>query len=221
MKLKKNPFYFLLGGLLISLLVAPIVGARFPAVGGFVFTVTLLVSVLGLSASRRLYIAAWTLVAAKVLMDMIGYLHPAKVVFVAEITLMFLFFVLAIVFALRRVLDDEFVDLNRIAGAISIYMLIGLLWTCFYFFIALLDPQAFEGIPDLNTHDVALVKNAYTDLLYFSYVTLSTLGYGDITPTSRAAQSLSYLEAISGVMYVAVLVSALVGSYGNKRVARA
>jgi hypothetical protein len=52
-------------------------------------------------------------------------------------------------------------------------------------------------------------------------VTLSTLGYGDLTPASRAAQSLSYLEAISGVMYVAVLVSALVGSYINKRITRA
>lgn len=221
MKLRKNPFYFLLGGLLISLLVAPIIGARFPAVGGFIFTVTLLVSVLGLSASKRLYIAAWTLVAAKVLMDMIGYLHPAEEVFIAEIIVLFLFFVLAIVFAFRRVLEDELVDLNRIAGAISIYMLIGLLWASFYFFLFLLDPQAFKGMPDLNTHDPMLLRTAYTDLLYFSYVTLSTLGYGDITPASRAAQSLSYLEAISGVMYVAVLVSALVGSYSNKRVVRA
>ena len=65
------------------------------------------------------------------------------------------------------------------------------------------------------------MTSAYMDLLYYSYVTLSTLGYGDITPVSRAAQALSYLEAICGVMYVAVLVAALVGSYGNKRVAQA
>jgi hypothetical protein len=57
--------------------------------------------------------------------------------------------------------------------------------------------------------------------LYYSYVTLSTLGYGEITPASRAAQSLAYLEAICGVMYIAVLVSSLVGSYGSKRVAQA
>ena len=221
MKKRKNPFYFLLGGLLITLLIAPIVGARFPAIGSSIFTVTLLVSVLGMSASKRLYIAAWALVAAKVLMDVVGRLHPVKEVFVAEIIVLFLFFVLAIVFAFRRVLEDESVDLNRIAGAISIYMLIGLLWTSFYFFLTLIDPQAFKGIPNLNTFDPMLLRTAYTDLLYFSYVTLSTLGYGDITPVSRAAQSFSYLEAISGIMYVAVLVSALVGAYGNKRIVRA
>jgi hypothetical protein len=46
-------------------------------------------------------------------------------------------------------------------------------------------------------------------------VTLSTLGYGDITPVSRAAQSLAYLESICGVMFIAVLVAAMVGSYGK------
>jgi hypothetical protein len=51
-------------------------------------------------------------------------------------------------------------------------------------------------------------------------VTLSTLGYGDITPVSRAAQSLASVEAIAGVMYVAVLVASLVSSFGAKRVTR-
>ncbi len=79
----------------------------------------------------------------------------------------------------------------------------------------------FNGVSDVRSDDAQLLRSAYLDLLYYSYVTLSTLGYGEITPVSRAAQSLAYLEAICGVMYVAVLVSALVGSYGNKRVAQA
>ena len=131
------------------------------------------------------------------------------------------FFVLATVFAFQRVLDGEYVDMNRIAGAISIYMLFGLIWASLYFFLSLMDPQAFNGLPDLSSPDWKLMNSAYMDLLYYSYVTLSTVGYGDITPVSRAAQALSYLEAICGVMYVAVLVAALVGSYGNKRVAQA
>jgi hypothetical protein len=76
-------------------------------------------------------------------------------------------------------------------------------------------------VSDFRSDDAQLLRNAYLDLLYYSYITLSTLGYGEITPVSRAAQSLAYLEAICGVMYVAVLVSALVGSYGSKRVAQA
>jgi len=80
-----------------------------------------------------------------------------------------------------------------------------------------MDPQAFKGVSDLGFGEAKLLNAAYMDLLYYSYVTLSTLGYGDVTPVSRAAQSLAYLEAISGVMYVAVLVAALVGSYRGKR----
>ena len=84
-----------------------------------------------------------------------------------------------------------------------------------YFFLSLMDPQAFNGLSDLSSHEVKHLNAAYMDLLYYSYVTLSTLGYGDVTPVGRAAQSLAYLEAICGVMYVAVLVAALVGSYGK------
>jgi hypothetical protein len=148
-------------------------------------------------------------------------LHPNTAVFTAETVVLFAFFLLAATFAIQRVLDGDYVDMNRIAGAISIYMLIGLIWSCLYFFVSLIEPQAFNGLPDLSTDDVRNVNAAFMDLLYYSYVSLSTLGYGDITPVSRAAQSLAYLEAICGVMYVAVLVAALVGSYGNKRVAQA
>ena len=94
-------------------------------------------------------------------------------------------------------------------------MLIGLIWTSLYFALSLIDPQSFKGIALLTDYQANLASTAYLDLLYYSYVTLSTLGYGDVTPVSRAAQSLAYLEAICGVIYLAVLVSALVGSYGN------
>jgi hypothetical protein len=134
---------------------------------------------------------------------------------------MFAFFVLATAFSFKRVLEGDLVDMNRIAGGISIYMLIGLIWASLYFFLSLVDPQAFNGVSDFRTDDVQLLRSTYMDLLYYSYVTLSTLGYGEITPASRAAQSFAYLEAICGVMYIAVLVSALVGSYGSKRVAQA
>jgi voltage-gated potassium channel len=99
-------------------------------------------------------------------------------------------------------------------------MLIGLIWTSFYLLLVMIDPQALKGLPDPSSHDVRILSTLYMDLIYFSYVTLSTLGYGDITPVSRAAQSLAYLEAISGVMYVAVLVAAMVGSYGKKPTTR-
>jgi hypothetical protein len=184
-------------------------------------TGTLLIAVMSLAASKRMYMAAWSLVAAKIVLDVVAYIEPSAGIHIAETVVMSTFFVLATAFAFRRVLEGDVIDMNRIAGGISIYMLIGLIWASLYFFLSLVDPQAFNGVSDVRSDDAQLLRNAYLDLLYYSYVTLSTLGYGEITPVSRAAQSLAYLEAICGVMYVAVLVAALVGSYGNKRVAQA
>ncbi len=217
----KNPFFFLLGGLLATLLIAPITIERFPGFSGLMLTGTLLIAVLSLSASKRMYIAAWSLVAAKVFLEVVAYVYPHSSIHIGEAFIMLAFFVVAAAFAVQRVLEDEYVDMNRIAGAISIYMLIGLIWASLYFFLSLIDPQAFNGLSEFSSEAVKLQDTVFMDLLYYSYVTLSTLGYGEITPASRAAQSLAYLEAICGVMYVAVLVAALVGSYGNKRVARA
>ena len=216
----KNPFFFLLGGLLVALLVAPITTERYPGFTGLMLTITILIAVFSMSASRRIYIVAWSLVVAKVLLVVAGFVRESPGVHIAELIIIFAFFVLAAVFTLQRVLKDEHVDMNRIAGAISVYMLIGLIWNSVYFFISLVNPGAFEGLADFSAHDTKAMNDVYMDLLYYSYVTLSTLGYGDITPVSRAAQALAYLEAICGVMYVAVLVAALVGAYREKRVAQ-
>jgi hypothetical protein len=217
----KNPYFFLLGGLLVALLVAPLTAEHLPGIAGLILTGTLLIAILSLAASKRMYMAAWSLVAAKIVLDVVGYVEPSAGIHIAETVVMFAFFVLATAFSFKRVLEGDLVDMNRIAGGISIYMLIGLIWASLYFFLSLVDPQAFNGVSDFRTDDVQLLRSTYMDLLYYSYVTLSTLGYGEITPASRAAQSFAYLEAICGVMYIAVLVSALVGSYGSKRVAQA
>jgi len=215
MRERKNPFYFLLFGLLLALLVAPVITERFPDIAGLMLTGTLLVSTLSMTASKRSYKLAWWLVGAKIVLDVVGFTTPLPGVFIAEALVLSAFFIVATMFALGRVIEGRTVDLNRIAGAISVYMLIGLIWTSLYFALSLIDPQSFAGISVLPDYQKQLTSTAYLDLLYYSYVTLSTLGYGDITPVSRAAQSLSYLEAICGVMYIAVLVAAMVGSYGK------
>lgn len=218
---KKNHFFVLLGGLLITLLVAPITFEELPGVAGLLLTVTLLVAVSSMSASRTVLWSVWLLVGAKIALDVIRFVNPDPRVSITEAIVLFAFFVLVTVSAFRRVLEDEEVDMNRIAGAISVYMLIGLIWASLYFFLTLIDHQAFEGLTKSNASDLNVLEIAFLDFLYYSYVTLSTLGYGDITPMSSAARALASLEAICGVMYVAVLIASLVGSYGRKPVTRA
>jgi len=104
------------------------------------------------------------------------------------------------------------VDVNKLCGSICLYILIGVLWGQFYQLCDVLDPGCFLlDLSKLTRHgDISLYERGSL-LNYFSFVTLSTLGYGDISPVTRITRTLSYSEAILGQLYIAVLVSRLVG----------
>ncbi|SIT38110.1 Ion channel [Paraburkholderia ribeironis] len=96
------------------------------------------------------------------------------------------------------------VTLDRIRGAIVLYILVGVVWADVYEFISLQIPAAFSGIPK-----TAGPPDRST-WLYFSFVTLTTVGYGDIVPVARAARSLANLEALIGQLYPAIVLARLV-----------
>jgi hypothetical protein len=90
---------------------------------------------------------------------------------------------------------------QRIEGAIAVYVLLGLTWAQAYELLALLDPGAFAG---------AVGGQTSPSWVYYSFVTLTTMGYGDITPLNPVARSLAILEALTGQLYLAILVARLV-----------
>jgi hypothetical protein len=92
---------------------------------------------------------------------------------------------------------------DTIMGAICVYLLMGWAWSFMYRTVMLLDPGALT-FPEASAE-------RGTDLLYFSFVTLTTLGYGDVLPVSVAARSLAWLEAVAGQLFVAVTIAHLVG----------
>ena len=114
------------------------------------------------------------------------------------------FFFLAIVLMIKKIFSDRKVTIDTIVGGISIFLLIGDLWFLFFEIIYLLNPEAFTAS--------ARTINSF-DLLYFSFTTLTTVGYGDISPVSPLAKVMTNLEGICGVMYPAVLIGRLVGIY--------
>ena len=92
------------------------------------------------------------------------------------------------------------VTFHRIQGAIAVYLLLGLTWANAYELMSLLHPGAFAGaVPDHGT---------LQHWIYYSFVTLTTVGYGDVTPVHPAARSLAMLEALIGQLYPAILASA-------------
>ena len=102
--------------------------------------------------------------------------------------------------------ESKKVTEDTLKGGISIYLMIGILWYMFYELILLIDVDAFSiQIENLETYK----------LVYFSYTTLTTLGYGDISPLNKLAMALANLEAIIGQMYPAIFIARLVTLYDN------
>lgn len=98
--------------------------------------------------------------------------------------------------------------MDKIRGAICVYLLIGFAWTFGYGIIELINPGSFSGLAeiDANNHVGRIMQ-----LRYFSFATMTTLGYGDILPRSPVARTLATLEAITGQIYLTVLIARLVG----------
>ena len=105
----------------------------------------------------------------------------------------------------RAVFGPGQVTFHRVVGAILLYLIIGLTFVALYGFVGLAAPQAFTNLPPLHG-DFAVAGN----LIYFSFVTLTTTGYGDIAPLHPYARSLANAEAIIGQIYPATLLARLV-----------
>ena len=115
------------------------------------------------------------------------------------------FFAVAI---LSYVLGSGKVTWDKIYGAICAYLLLGYAWTFAYSLVVEAQPGAFLSLTSTMPHDIV---GRVMELRYFSFVTLATVGYGDIVPHTAAARNLALLEAILGQFYLVALVGRLVG----------
>ena len=111
------------------------------------------------------------------------------------------------------VFQDQAVTADTIVGAVCAYFLIGVTWGTVYALLVLVSPHALSVSPALaHASGWGDVFSPFTPLLlYYSFTTLATLGYGDVTPLTAGARNLSVLEGLTGQLYLAVLVARLVG----------
>ena len=105
-----------------------------------------------------------------------------------------------------RVVSAPAVTFDILCAGVALYLLIGVTWALTYMVLDVLDPDAFEFIS-------LTADKGWTEFLYFSFATLTTLGYGDITPNAPFVRIWVVMEAVMGVLYVAVLVARLVSLY--------
>ena len=128
--------------------------------------------------------------------------HPLLYYFDAISGIVFIGYIIVLI--LKHIFKQEDVTHETIYGSIVVYILIGILWVFLYNLTELLHPGSFSLASILDAE-------SKKELYFFSFVTLTTLGYGDITPVSAPARSLAILEAIVGQMFIAVLIARLVG----------
>jgi hypothetical protein len=200
----------------LAALVLLFIGAPFlerfqngPLIETALATVVMCMGVLAVGARRRTLVVAIILVSPAVVGNWLHHLpsahYPLEAVLAGR--LVFLAFVVArlLVFILRA----PKVNSEVLCAGVSIYLLIGLVWTLAYLLVAGEDPKAFAfSVPQDSSNGMTRF-NAF----YYSFMTLTTVGYGDITPVSKIARMLAVMESMSGTLFVGVLIARLVSLY--------
>jgi hypothetical protein len=122
-----------------------------------------------------------------------------------QLIMAFIFISLTTWQAWSQVMFTGRVDQNKIVGAVCIYLLLGMAWAFAYLIVEAFLPGSMNGL------ESDLWQENVHGLIYYSMVTLTTLGYGDITPNQPLVRFLAYMEAVTGVFYMAILVASLIG----------
>ncbi|MBW2206205.1 MAG: two pore domain potassium channel family protein [Deltaproteobacteria bacterium] len=164
-------------------------------------TIILFSSVYAVSQNRRLFIITLCLgipaIGFRWVIPFFGS-SLAVLLTIQATTVIFLFVIAGTI--LSYVLKHGAVTGEKISASVCVYLLVGLLWAFLYSLTFHLQPGSFQ-----------LESPQLSEFVYYSFITLSTLGYGDIIPLSPPARALSYVEAITGQLYLTVLVARLVG----------
>lgn len=131
--------------------------------------------------------------------------NPAFALRITDDALSILFFMVLTIIVIRHIFREGDITFHRIQGAIAVYMIIGLIFSKAYHAVYLLDTHAF-GMPEIVLDN----ESYYSRFVYFSYVTLTTLGYGDITAVNLGAKSLVMIEGLIGQLFPAIMITRLV-----------
>lgn len=167
-------------------------------------TLILISGAAAVAGRGTLSLAAAILCAIAIVVRWSEWLVPAGLSpFVHNGSALLALFVVLVIVAVRVFgADVTIVTADRVVGAIVLYLLLGVVWAAAYDLVAMHVAEAFSGVRPTGSGPQRW--------LYFSFVTLTTVGYGDIVPVAPAARSLAALEALVGQLYPAIILARLV-----------
>jgi hypothetical protein len=216
----RNRFALLLATIALLVVVATIIGQT----GGLMhpgvtrcavsaaFAVVLLSAVNAVSASRHLRRFAFVLVTPTVLLHIADMILGREETEIAKIVTSAAALVYVIILILQHIFSTRTVTADTIFASICVYVLLGLLWANLYAIVSVFDAGAFVVPDSLGQGDkLRFGDDESIVAIYYSFVTMTTLGYGDVLPRSATARMLAVMASVIGQLYVAVLVARLVG----------
>jgi hypothetical protein len=177
------------------------------------FSLVLLAGVVAVADSKRVLVIAIVLAIPAIAGRWMNHFWPELVPPHVFLTAGLILIAFVVANLLRFVLRAPSVNADVLCASISAYLMLGLMWTLAYWLVDQLTPG---GAFSFNTNAGTRSINGFTGF-YFSFITLSTVGYGDITPVSRIARWLAAMEAMTGLLYVAVLIARLVALYSTPK----
>ncbi|MCX5817642.1 MAG: potassium channel family protein [Proteobacteria bacterium] len=205
-KIIENKYSLLLFSLILLIVLSPIVDSyRLIAffAESFLFMAIIVIMLRILDAGKTLFVISVSFAFFGILFHYLAtFIVQNKHIGLLALFTYMLYIAIAIIFMLKKIFSEKRVTGDTIKGSISIYIFIGIWWQIFYTAIWVINPASF--ILQINRIDSP-------DFFYFSFTTMTTLGYGDVIPKSYTAKTAAVLQAITGQMYLAVLVARLVG----------
>lgn len=220
-RLREARFRQLLSALALLLFFAPFIGALEHSFGRTLGTllvvsliaIVLVASALAVSEGRRQTRLTLVFAAACLALTLLAHLFASSTLLIVQdaATVGFLIHVVRLI--VRHLFREKHADFDTIAASLCGYLLIGVAFAAVFSLVQEVDDRAIStNVPNAESQAPMRFGGGQTATsLYFSFVTLTTLGYGDITPVSMPARMLAAAEALIGQLYLVVLVARLVG----------
>ncbi|MGD9581684.1 MAG: potassium channel family protein [Vampirovibrionia bacterium] len=195
-------YTFLLFSLILMIFLMPVSDASGESlISTIVMSVILIGSIYSIIQNKKFLYTSIVLVVASLVINWLQELWPHNSILHWMFLIQPIFLLYVTVLIVINMIKAENITADIILGSMCGYLLVGVTWGLFFEFLIIIEPNSFS-IPIEYITD--------SDLYYLSFTTISTLGYGDITPKSSLAKAFCVLEAIIGLFYVSTLVARLV-----------
>jgi hypothetical protein len=172
------------------------------------FGLVLLSGVYSFSRKGKTFYVALAIALPALVLEVATHFLPFEPIVIIKRVAITLFLAYILLLILSHIFREKEVTEDLITGAICVYLVLGMLWAFVFYFLELGRPGSFSFVT-ASDQDVG-------SFLYYSFITLTTVGYGDIVPLTSPARSLAVLEAVTGQLYLAITIARLVGVHASQ-----